>query len=142
MRLALCVLHRLLAPYMAFVTEEVWSWTNRGSIHRASWPTRDEIVRVSGTDAAAQKAVAHVTEALNAIRKGKVDSKVSIGTPVQQIVYQSTDDAIDCLKLVERDLKAASRAEALILKVGAEAAVEITLKPVPSSAVAPEGKGA
>jgi valyl-tRNA synthetase len=130
MRLALSALLRLLAPYLSFVTDEVWSWTNSGSIHRAPWPTRDEIVRVSGTDAHAQKAVWHVTEALNVIRKGKVDSKVSIGTPVQQIVYQSTEEAISCLKLVERDLKAASRTEALILKAGAEAAVEITLKPV------------
>ena len=70
----------------------------------------------------------HVTEALNAIRKGKADHKVSIGTPVKQVVYQAADDAIDCLKLVERDLKAASRAEALILRAG-EPSVEITLKP-------------
>ena len=129
MRLALSVLLRLLAPYLAFVCDEVWSWTNKGSIHRASWPTRAEIVRVSGTDESAQKAVFHVTEALNVIRKGKVDSKVSIGTPVQQIVYQSSDDAIACLKLVERDLKAASRTDALILRAGAEPSVEITLKP-------------
>jgi valyl-tRNA synthetase len=129
MRLALSVLLRLLAPYLSFVCDEVWSWTNSGSIHRATWPARDEIVRVSGTDASAQKAVLHVTEALNVIRKGKVDSKVSIGTPVQQVIYQSTDDAIACLKLVERDLKAASRTEALILRAGAEPAVEITLKP-------------
>ena len=57
----------------------------------------------------------HVTEALNAIRKGKTDQKVSVGTPVQQVVYQAADEAIACLKLVERDLKAASRSEALIL---------------------------
>jgi valyl-tRNA synthetase len=129
MRLAVSVLLRLLAPYLAFVCDEVWSWTNTGSIHRASWPTRAEIVGVSGTDESAQKAVFHVTEALNVIRKGKVDSKVSIGTPVQQIVYQSSDDAIACLKLVERDLKAASRTDALILRAGAEPSVEITLKP-------------
>jgi valyl-tRNA synthetase len=75
----------------------VWSWTNSGSIHRAAWPTREEIVTVSGTDESAKQAVVHVTEALNVIRKGKVDSKVSIGTPVQQIVYSSTDEAIACL---------------------------------------------
>jgi len=129
MRLALSVLLRLLAPYLSFVCDEVWSWTNSGSIHRAAWPTREEIVTVSGTDESAKQAVFHVTEALNVIRKGKVDSKVSIGTPVQQIVYSSTDEAIACLKLVERDLKAASRTDALILKAGAEPSVEITLKP-------------
>ena len=129
MRLALSVMLRLLAPYLAFVCDEVWSWTNSGSVHRAAWPTREEIIRVSGSDESARKAVLHITEALNAIRKGKVDQKVSIGTPVQQVVYQASDEAIACLTLVERDLKAASRTEALVLRAGAEPAVEITLKP-------------
>ena len=129
MRLALSVLLRLLAPYLAFACDEVWSWTNAGSIHRAAWPTRAEIIRVSGTDESAQKAVFHVTEALNVIRKGKVDQKISIGTPVREVVYQSTDEAIACLKLVERDLKAASRADALILRASGEPGVQITLKP-------------
>jgi hypothetical protein len=84
---------------------------------------------VSGTDESSRQAVFHVTEALNVIRKGKVDHKVSIGTPVREVVYHSTDEAIACLKLVERDLKAASRTDALVLKAGAESAVQITLKP-------------
>ncbi|MEY4093058.1 MAG: Valine--tRNA ligase [Acidobacteriota bacterium] len=129
MRLALSVMLRLLAPYLSFVCDEVWSWTDSGSVHRAAWPTRGEIVAVSGTDESARQAVTHVTEALNAIRKGKVDQKVSIGTPVLQVVYQAAEDAIACLRLVERDLKAASRTEGLVLRSGAEPAVEITLKP-------------
>jgi valyl-tRNA synthetase len=142
MRLALSVLLRLLAPYLAFVCDEVWSWTHTGSIHRAAWPTRAEIVTVSGTDDTAKQAVIHVTEALNVIRKGKVDAKVSIGTPVQQVVYSATDEAIACLTLVERDLKAASRTDALILKTAAAPSVEITLKPAPSSAEATGGRPA
>ena len=128
MRLALSVLLRLLAPYLAFACEEVWSWTNSGSIHRAKWPTRHELITVSGTDQSSAQAVLHVTEALNAIRKGKTDQKISVGTPVKEVVYRAADDAIACLKLVERDLKAASRSEALILRAG-EPGVEVTLKP-------------
>jgi valyl-tRNA synthetase len=120
---------RLLAPYLSFVCEEVWSWTNSGSVHRASWPVRDELIRVSGTDEQARQAVIHATVALNAIRKGKADHKASIGTPVQQVVFHASADAIACLTLIERDLKAASRTDVLILKEGAEPAVEITLKP-------------
>lgn len=129
MRLALSVLVRLLAPYLSFVTDEVWSWTNSGSVHRAKWPTRDEIIRVSGTDEASHRVVTYVTEALNLIRKGKVDQKVSIGTPVSQVVYSNTEPTITCLRLVERDLKAASRADTLVFAVAAEPAVQITLKP-------------
>ncbi|MEO5742855.1 MAG: valine--tRNA ligase [Vicinamibacterales bacterium] len=129
MRLALSVLLRLLAPYLSFVCEEVWSWSQGGSIHRAAWPTRDELVKVSGSDASARRAVLHLTDALNAIRKGKADQKVSIGTPVQQVVYQASEDAIACLALLERDLKAAARADTLVLEAGTEPSVAITLKP-------------
>ncbi|HYE86430.1 MAG TPA: class I tRNA ligase family protein, partial [Vicinamibacterales bacterium] len=132
MRLALSVMLRLLAPYLAFVCDEVWSWTHSGSIHRAAWPTRDEIISISGTDASSHQAVAYVTEALNLIRKGKVDQKVSIGTPVREVAYSNTEIAIACLKLVERDLKAASRAESLVFSISAEPAVQVTLKPAES----------
>jgi hypothetical protein len=58
---------------------------------------------------------------------------VSIGTPVQQVVYKASDDAIACLTLLERDLKAAARAESLLLVSAAEPSVEITLKPAPEA---------
>jgi len=128
MRLALSVLQRLLAPYLSFVCEEVWSWTHEASIHRAPWPTAAEILNVSGTDPSAKQAAIHVTEALNAIRKGKTDRKVSVGTPVREVIYQTGDEAIACLRLIERDLKAASRSDAIVLRAG-EPLVEITLKP-------------
>ncbi|OFW44072.1 MAG: valine--tRNA ligase [Acidobacteria bacterium RIFCSPLOWO2_12_FULL_67_14b] len=129
MRLALSVLLRFLAPYLAFVCDEVWSWWRQGSVHRAAWPVRAEVVKVSGEDETARQAVLHLTEALNAIRKGKTDQRVSVGTPVKAVVYSASADAVQSLALVERDLKAACRADSLVLEAGDDAGVRITLKP-------------
>src|SRR5690606_17959292 len=42
LRQALGTFLRLLAPYLPFATEEVWSWYQSGSVHTAQWPQVEE----------------------------------------------------------------------------------------------------
>jgi valyl-tRNA synthetase len=132
MRTALSVMLRLLAPYLAFTAEEVWSWSEPGSVHRAAWPTVREIQALSGQDAEARRAHASLGAALGAIRREKAEQKVSVGTPVMSVEYLGAADEIRALKLVERDLKAAARTTALTLTPAESAerfGARVTLNP-------------
>jgi valyl-tRNA synthetase len=72
MLVALSALLRLFAPYLPFVTEEVWSWWQRGSIHRAAWPTAAEIVdSIGGSDGGALAVRDATAQALADVRRIK-----------------------------------------------------------------------
>ncbi|MFP5378187.1 MAG: valine--tRNA ligase [Vicinamibacteria bacterium] len=136
MRTALSVLLRLLAPYLVFTCEDVWSWWQEGSVHRAPWPTAAEVHGVSAPDETAERAHAALTTALAAIRKAKTDLKASVGTEVEAVVCVATAEDVTALGLVERDLRAAARTGALTFETAPTpeaAGARVTLKPAAAS---------
>ena len=104
--LALGVQLRLFAPFMPFVTEEVWSWWQEGSVHHAAWPTVAELP--AGGDAAV---LADVSAALIGLRGAKSNAKVSMKTPLSAATVVGPDAALERLRLAEADLRAVGRVE-------------------------------
>ncbi len=71
---------RLLAPYLPFATEEVWSWWREGSVHGQAWPTAEPLrAAAAGQEAALLRVVSDV---IVNVRKVKSDAKVSQKTPI------------------------------------------------------------
>ncbi len=89
---ALSVLLRLFAPFLPFATEEVWSWWQPGSVHKASWPTEDEILAVAGgADDRGVQALQLAAQVLGAIRKKKSEEQRPLKTPVARIVIRAPE---------------------------------------------------
>ena len=133
LRLALSVVLRLFAPFLPYVTEEVWSWWQEGSVHRAAWPDPAEALTgaaalaagpggESGTLAAASGVIA-------AIRGAKSGAQVSMRTPVRSLVIAARREHLDTLLAVLPDLQAAGRVEHTELRVRdqREPAYQVTL---------------
>ncbi|GAA1800469.1 valine--tRNA ligase [Nostocoides veronense] len=106
LRLALSVLLRLLAPFLPYATEEVWSWWQEGSVHRATWPKAEELALGQPGDPAV---LTTVGAALGAVRKAKSEAKVGMRTEVSQILIAGPSATLDKLRAGEGDLRAAGR---------------------------------
>ncbi len=107
LRLALDTILRLLAPFLPYATEEVWSWWQEGSVHRAPWPTSEGLrTAAAGTDPALLR---QVGLALAGVRRAKSDAKVGMRAEVASLVLAADPAAAAALQSVEGDLRAAGR---------------------------------
>ncbi|MGX6602415.1 valine--tRNA ligase [Micromonosporaceae bacterium Da 78-11] len=103
----LSVLLRLFAPFLPYVTEEVWSWWRYGSVHTSTWPTTYELTRVAQDGDPALLALAG--DALRQVRRAKSDRKLSMKADVPLAEALGPAALLDRLALIEGDLKSAGR---------------------------------
>jgi len=127
MLVALSTLLRLFAPYLPFVTEEVWSWWRPGSIHRAAWPTADEVVApIGGADAAAVTVFVQSQAALSEVRRIKALAKKPARAVIERAVLPAT---FDPLQPAARDFKAAAHIRDLVFADVTEADLTFAEEP-------------
>jgi valyl-tRNA synthetase len=127
LELALSTLLRLFAPFLPYVTEEVWSWWHDGSIHRATWPSAAELRGAGPGDPLVYEVASSV---LREVRKAKTEVKRSLRTEVTRAVVRDTEERLAALAAVEGDVREAGRIATLDtapLAAGAGPSVEVTL---------------
>jgi valyl-tRNA synthetase len=106
MLVALSSLLRLFAPFLPFVTEEVWSWWQPGSIHRAPWPTPGDVLEpIGGRDESALVVRDATQAALADVRRIKSILK----KPVKAVIATATlPRKFEALVPAQRDFMAAT----------------------------------
>ena len=102
--LTLSVLQRLFAPFLPFVTDEVWSWWHEASVHSTTWPTTAELSAGTGADLGVYDVAIDV---LTAIRRAKTEAKRNMRTAVETLTVTDTAERIAAFKLAEADVREA-----------------------------------
>ncbi len=129
LRLSLSVFQRLLAPFLPFVCEEVWSWWQDGSVHRAPWPETDELRGEAQSSEREREdtALAVAADVLREVRKAKSQARRPMRAPVTRVVVADTAERLAALQLGSGDLVQAGAIETLERVPAEEFAVEVEL---------------
>ena len=144
LRLSLSVLQRLFAPFLPFVCEEVWSWWQQGSVHRAPWPDGAELSVAAGgaresdcagaedrgeQDAPSREdiALSLAADVLREVRKAKSQARRKMRAPVSRVLVHDTPERLHALELGSGDLLQAGSIERIESVEAEEFAVEVEL---------------
>jgi valyl-tRNA synthetase len=122
---ALSVLLRLLAPFLPYVTEEVWSWWQEGSIHLAPWPEPLNRPGEPGDPLPLEVA----GQVLSAVRGAKTRARRPMRSPVARVAVRDVPSRLAALGLAEADLRSAGAIAILERCAGTGFSVEVDLGP-------------
>ena len=118
--LSLSIQLRLFAPFLPFVTEEVWRWWQPGSVHRAPWPTLGEFAGHEGADPAVLRVAAGV---LAEVRRAKTTAKRSMRARVAELTVSGPAPTLAAVTAARGDLVDAGGIDDLQLVESAEFSV-------------------
>ena len=119
---ALHVQLRLLAPFLPYVTEEVWTWWQDGSVHRQPWPEATELGAAASTTSTMLTAVGQV---LTGMRGAKSQAKVKMRAPLASVRVTGPVDLVGLAEQSAEDLRAAGNVVGELLFVSDPSADEL-----------------
>jgi len=130
LRRALSTLQRLLAPLLPFVTEEVWSWWQSGSVHQSQWPTTTELTQglASGSN---EELLDAICSAIGVLRRAKTEAKVSQRAVVTEASFVTSINAASAITAGWADIADAGSVEKWSISTADtnEITVNVTLAP-------------
>ena len=122
--LALSALHRLFAPFLPFVTEEVWSWWQEGSVHLAPWPDATDVGPHAGADTSV---LTVASEVLAAVRREKTANKRSMRARVALLTVTGPPEVLAAVEAARGDIVDAGGVDELVVSAGDALSVAVTL---------------
>jgi valyl-tRNA synthetase len=140
LRLALNGVVQLLAPFIPFTAEEVWSWTHETSVHTSRWPQSEPQLQQSEPQSQSQsRSRSHESAAdvpgpqllhlastvIGAVRKAKTSAKLSMRAEVPAALITAPATSAAAIRSFEQDLKAAGHINRIDYTSGDELAVDI-----------------
>jgi valyl-tRNA synthetase len=125
--MALETLLKLFAPFLPFVTEEVWSWWQDGSIHRSTWPESTPLRTAAGAEADSTLLTVG-GDLLSLIRKAKTSAQVSMRAEVAAVTVTADPSLLHRIRMVDVDIRNAGVVVGpLTLVEGGELSVSVEL---------------
>ena len=124
LRQALDIVHRLFAPFLPFVTEEVWSWWQKGSVHDSQWPDSQPLASLGDVSM-----LVPVSEVLAAVRRAKTEAKLSQRATVEELVVDGPPTALAAIEACRTDLAEAGSVTQFTLSEGDSLLTAVRLAP-------------
>lgn len=132
LRLIHRALLRMFAPFMPFLTEEIWHWAYandpdmNATIHRSPWPTLDEFAGIA--EPSSPQTYEIVCTVIEAVRKAKAEKNLSMKAPVARVQVSANVTALSALAPSIDDVKGMLHIVALDACEAAENVVDVTVE--------------